>query len=209
MNGDNNSNSGCSSGCLIAILIVCFVLILILLQIENSFFLIVLVLCFAYTPAKDLYTSLKTDKETAGTQEEMRLLMRELNKEVIHWPDSQKITVKEHVGGKISTLQLSPQNKKLAIVRYDSNTASADLRVYHFSEIVSWKTRAEKTPSAFLGLPCVNEISVELCIHLNGKSINHKITLHTGRVYANLCELQLNKIKDIQALLSYIKPESH
>ncbi|MBQ9095269.1 MAG: hypothetical protein IJY53_02905, partial [Akkermansia sp.] len=90
-------------------------------------------------------------------------------------------------------------------------TQSADLRVYNFSELKSWKTKVQKTDVNILlfTMPAITHLSVELTFFYKNKIIEHSLTLFDiNSINEQEAATQHERLKHIQDFLSYIKPES-
>lgn len=209
---ENNHNSGCSTGCLITGIGICIMALIALLTAKDSpMILIILFLITGIHCGLELRKAIKREKAVDSAYTDARALMLEINKDLLQWKDAQRLSFSENLPGKVVILQTSQSTKKIAILRYDSVTLTADLRVYAFSELRSWKTKVEQknTRIPFFEPLTISRLSVELTFLHKKKIIEHKIVLFASEATnEHDAPYQHKRLKLIQDFLTYIQPES-
>lgn len=209
---ESDHKDGCSAGCLTSVIIICIFALIVLFSEKNSpMILIMLFLGIGAYCCIELRKTVKKEKALQHAYTDARALMLELNKDLLSWRDAQRLSFSENVPGKITILQISQAVKKIAILRFNGITQSADLRVYNFSELKSWKTKVQKTDVNILlfTMPAITHLSVELTFFYKNKIIEHSLTLFDiNSINEQEAATQHERLKHIQDFLSYIKPES-
>lgn len=209
---ESDHKDGCSTGCLTSIIIICIFALIVLFSEKNSpMILIMLFLGIGSYCCIELSKTVKKEKAVKHAYTDARALMLELNKDLLSWRDTQRLSFSENVSGKVTILQISQAEKKIAILRFNGITQSADLRVYNFSELKSWKTKVQKTDVNILlfTMPAITHLSVELTFFYKNKIIEHSLTLFDiNSINEQEAATQHERLKHIQDFLSYIKPES-
>ena len=213
-----NQHSANQAGCLMTAMCFCAILSLAIICSESdAYMLLAILICIGGYAFYEYRKITKVVKNAENASTDAMALMLELNKDFLQWKDAQRLSFSENIPGNAIILQTSRSAEKLAILRLNGVTQSADLRVYDFSELKSWKTRVEKTSTqpllfGLLGLfsmPAISHISVEFTFFYKKKIIEQKIVLFdSNTINEQGANAQLKKLAAIKDFLTYIQPES-
>lgn len=208
----NNTTTGCAPGCLVSVLVFLGFLLYLLSGTGKWNALHTLVVVGIIYAIIELCKTSKTESAKKKATEDAQMLMLELNRDFTTWRDAQRCTIQEHLAHRACVIQISPKMKKMAVLRYDVSTLTADFQVYQYAELNSWKTEItieSDREFGFFRVSKISKIAVILTVSHNRKQIEHKITLYDGSPqYKSALAAHLEQLNRIRDFLTHIKPET-